>query len=106
MLKKNDYSLPGAILIVLSQLFSSYQSSEKLSQEIVKFREDFQQSIVERDTLFARKAEIEKISQKIDGMNDRISKLSTQIKSMSNDYSFNQDKTIVGCTFPKKIRGM
>lgn len=102
--QKRDFSLTGAAIVIVSQILSSFGSSGKLSSEIQQFREEFQQSIVDRDTYFARKAEITKLSQKIDEINSRIGKISTQLKSIRSDFTLNKsDLDIVGCSFKERI---
>lgn len=83
MTKRNDLTLPGALLIVISQLFSSYQSSEKLSGEIVKFRDEFKQSIIDRDTLFVRKVELAKLYHKIDSLSTKVNRISNTLSAMN-----------------------
>lgn len=99
MVNRKDYSLRGAIIIVISQLFSSYQSSDSISKEIEKFRKEFQQSLLDRETYFVRKTELAAISSKIDQLGLKIAKMSEQIKSLKVDiYSQNNDG-IIGCSF-------
>jgi hypothetical protein len=100
-MKQRDFSLPGAILIVASQLFSSFQSSDQISKEIVRFREEFHQSIIYRDTYFVRKEELAVISKKIDTLNSRIVKIAKQIDGFKRDaYAYSdEDSEIVGCRY-------
>jgi hypothetical protein len=104
MFKNKDYSLPGAILIVISQLFSSFQSSDQISKEIDKFRNEFQQSLVDRETFFVRKTELADISRKIDKINNQLGRMTEQIKTLKSVYSYfdNTDETIIGCRSQKK----
>lgn len=106
---RKDLSLTGAILIVISQLFSSFQSSETITKEISKFREEFQQSILDRETYFVRKTELAQIFKKMDQMNTKLIRMSEQIKNMTPDlYSSqeDQDQTIFGCSYHFQKRGI
>lgn len=105
MTKGTDFSLPGAILIVVSQLFASFQSSDQISKEIEKFRKDFQQSLIDRETYFVRKTELSLIGKKIDGLNSRVIRMSEQINTLKNEYysQIEDDSGIVGCIHKKRL---
>lgn len=103
MFKSKDFSLPGAILIVISQVFSSFQSSDQISKEIEKFRDDFQQSLVDREKYFVRKTELSEMFSKIDRLNVQMIKMNEQIKTLKSQYqSFLDDvggnETIISCS--------
>ncbi len=108
IIRKTDMSLPGALLIVVSQLFSSFQSSDNISKEIEKFRNEFQQSIVDRETFFVRKTELSTIIGKIDQLNSKLIKMSEQIKNLKKEYYSLSDSAdeygpeIVGCSYDKR----
>ncbi len=105
MVKPKDFSLPGAILIVASQLFSGFQSSETISKEIAKFREEFQQSLVDRETFFVRKTELASISKKIDALNTKMLRMNEQLKNLKSGYyslSDTESEPIVGCSYLKR----
>jgi hypothetical protein len=106
-----DYSLPGAVMIVVSQVISSFQSSENIKGEIEKFRKEVQQMVIDRETYFVRKTELALISNKIDRLNEKMGRVSEQIKNMRSEqrYSMNQEREdeIIGCSFkPKKRPGI
>lgn len=104
MVRPKDFSLTGAILIVASQLFSSFKSSENISQEIEKFRHEFQQSLIDRETYFVRKTELTSIGKKIDVLNSKMIKLTEQINSLKSEYysSSDDEDPIVGCAYRRR----
>jgi predicted RNase H-like nuclease (RuvC/YqgF family) len=101
--KKPDLTFAGAALIIASQVLSALGSSGQISKEIREFREEFQESIVERDTYFARKTEITKLSQKIDELNLQISRLGKQLKSIDEFSMVEPSTSIIGCSSVSKI---
>lgn len=105
---KNNLGVPGAILIVISQLISGYQSSNQISQEIVKFREEFQQSLVDREKYFVRKTELGELGHKIDGLNSKIIKMGEQIKALKGELFTYDEQAFETCGRPVnylKVKG-
>jgi len=80
-IKRRHIGFAGAA-IVLAEALSNFKSSEKVSNEILKFKEDFQASKVEREQYFVRKEELNKLSQKMDKVNDQLVELHTQVASL------------------------
>jgi hypothetical protein len=80
-IKRRDIGIAGAA-IMLAEALSNFQSSKNVSTEIVKFKEEFQQSRVDREQFFVRKTEIEALNLKLDKMSDQIAELSNQVTSL------------------------
>ncbi len=103
--KKRDMGLAGAI-IVISQLISNVQSSNKVSDEIIKFKDEYHQSQVDLEKFFVRKSELSKVVKKLDKMDDRLSQMNQKIESLKDhEYSLNRDQCIQK-TELKLIRGI
>ncbi len=73
--------LAGAV-IVISQFLSNFQSSQTVSSEIVKFKEEFQESIVDREKFFVRKTDISPVLAKLDLLNVQLVKLNEKVSSL------------------------
>lgn len=80
-IKKRDLGIAGAI-VVLAELLSNFQSSQNVATEIVKFREEFAASNLEREQFFVRKSELGNLSIKLDKANDQLTKLNDQVVSL------------------------
>ena len=80
-IKRRDVGIAGA-LIVLAQLFSDFKASHNVSSEILKFREEFQSSKLEREQFFVRKSELDSLGHKLEKINDQLFQLSQQVVSL------------------------
>jgi hypothetical protein len=99
-ISRTKFGFPGALIIVVSQLFSSFKSSENISKEIEGFRAEFQQSLVDREIYFVRKTELVGIDSKIDRLNEKILRIGEQIRTIKTDkyYSLVGSRvSILGC---------
>ena len=82
---KKDLSILGALFIVASQIYSSIQSSDKITKEIEKFRSEFNQSVVERNEFFARKSDLASITRKIDLLGVQMTLMDSQVRGLKID---------------------
>lgn len=110
-IKRRDMGIAGA-LIVISQFISSFQSSQSVSSEISKFKEDFNQLKVDREQYFVRKTDLAPVLTKLDSLNEQLVKLNEKVASLkrvvrdnygydeANLYGAEGGDDIIGCTFP------
>jgi hypothetical protein len=80
-IKRRDVGIAG-LVIVLAEIASNFQSSSNVASEIVKFKEEFQASKVEREIYFVRKTELEALSNKLEKLTDQLSILNNQVVSL------------------------
>lgn len=93
-LKRRDVGLAGAI-IILSQFLSGLQSSNKVSDEIIKFKDEYHQSQVDLEKFFVRKSELSKVVKKLDKMNDQLVQMNEKIESMKeHEFSLNEEDEV------------
>lgn len=96
--KRRDMGIAGFVVVV-SQLASSFQSSQNVATEIVKFREEFHKSLLDREEFFVRKTEITNLISRLDEMNDHMIKLTEQVRTLTDSYAFQEAEGIVGCSY-------
>lgn len=82
-----EMTFAGAI-IVLAQVLSSFRSTQSVSSEIQKLREDLQQVQTNQEKYFVKKVELKKVVIKLDDMNKQLAKLNQQIKIIRGNYAF------------------
>lgn len=99
-LKRRDLGIAGAI-IALSQLIGSFQNAHSVTSEIAKFKEEFQQSQIDREEFFVRKTDVAALSDKMDKMNENLVRMNEQIKVlksfMRQDFEASNGN-IIGCS--------
>lgn len=93
--RKRDMGIAG-ILLILSQIFSSYQSTEHLSNKINELQDAFEELKSNQEKYFVRKEELKKVVKKIDKMNEELVKLSKQIDSIAS-YDLYDREELFGC---------
>lgn len=94
-----------AVVIIMSQLTSSLHSTQDVSSEIGKFKDEFRQSLLDRETYFVRKSDISSLASKIDQLNEHLLKLSQKVQFIQNDlkdYSYIdfKDEKMIPCSSP------
>lgn len=97
--RRRDMGVVG-VVIMLSQVLSGLQSSQSVTTEIQKFKEEFQQSQIDREKYFVRKSDVASISDKIDSMNDKLIRITEQMKLMRDHYSAASlpIEPVIGCS--------
>lgn len=100
-IRRKDFGIAGA-LIVLSQLLSSFQSSQNVSKEIEKVKDDFNESLIEREEFFVRKTDIVAMTSKLDQMNEQLIKVNEQLNSLKSyvkdNFALNKTEKTIGCS--------
>lgn len=96
---RKDLSLAGA-LIVLSQVFSSVQSSQNISTELSHFKDEFRESLLEREKYFVRKSDLQSLLVKLDSMNEQLTKVNEQLNNLRTYVRENvsYEFPIIGCS--------
>ncbi len=86
-LKKKDLGIAG-LALVLSQFGSSLQGTDRISREISQFKDEFHQSILEREQFFVRKTDLlalngrfDRLDAKLDALTLRVSKINIPNRS-------------------------
>lgn len=104
VVKRRDMGVVG-IIIVVSQLFTSFQSSQNVSEQLEHFRDEFSQSQVDLEKYFVRKTDVAVINQKLDKTNEKLAQIGEQIKNLKSlvkDHTYTESETepdIVGCVY-------
>ncbi len=98
-IRRKDVGIAGAV-IVLSQLLSSFQSSQTVTTQMGHLQEEFQQLKVDRELYFVRKADIVPLTEKLDKLNDKLISINENvsvIKRFLKDNKFYDEVGYLGC---------
>lgn len=91
--KRRDFGIAG-FMIVVSQLLSTLKSSQDISHDLARFKDDLEKSVLEREQFFVRKTEIASVSNKLDLVNEQLIRMNEQLKFLKNvvkqEYSMNE----------------
>ncbi len=82
---KKDMGLAGAIL-VLSQVLSSYQSTQKVTAELADLKGAFTLMRSDQEKYFVKKEELVVVVRKLDQLVVEMSRVRRNIKSMSEEF--------------------
>lgn len=91
--KKRDMGL-ASVAIVVSQIISSFQSSQSITREISQLKEEVQQIKFDREQLFVRKTDLVPITLRLDKMNEQLDALTQTVNLMKrtvDEYALNDE---------------
>lgn len=88
-IKRREVGIAGAV-IVIAQFISTFQSSQSVTNEIAKLREEFQQLRIDREQYFSRKTDLIPILTKLDKMNEKLIELNEKLASLKDEVRENR----------------
>jgi chromosome segregation ATPase len=86
LLKRKDMGL-ASVIIVLTQIISTFNSSQKNATDFKELKASFDDLHNYREKFLVKKDDLKSLTTKLDRLHSQFVKLNKEIKSIKNDYA-------------------